>query len=52
MVSPGAHNLRFIDAVDRTGLYTVKVGDFFIIGVYGEISHFLSDPTEILFLVI
>ena len=24
----------------------------FIMGVYGEISHFLSDPTEILFLVI
>ena len=23
-MSTGAHNLRFIDAVDRTGLYTVK----------------------------
>ena len=22
-MSPGAHNLRFIDAADRTGLYTV-----------------------------
>ena len=29
-----------------------KVGDFFIMGVYGEISHFLYDPTEMLFLVI
>jgi len=25
-VSSGAHNLRFIDAVDHTGLYTVNTG--------------------------
>jgi len=31
---------------------TLQMWVIFIMGVYGEISHFLSDPTEILFLVI
>ena len=31
---------------------TLPMWAIFIMGVYGEISHFLSDPTEILFLVI
>ena len=30
---------------------TLQMWAIFIKGVYGEISHFLSDPTEILFLV-
>ena len=30
---------------------TLQKWAIFIMGVYGEISHFLSDPTEILFLV-
>jgi len=31
---------------------TLQKWAIFILGVYGEISHFLSDPTEIVFLVI
>ena len=31
---------------------TLQKWAIFIMGVYGEISHFLSDPTEILFHVL